>query len=225
MFEHAYCINLQRSSDRRESALQEFEREGIDVEFFRATDGKVEAPEGIHVSTSEWGCAESHIRVWRDIVENRYDVALVFEDDVSLVPGFMHKLEKVMQELPDDWDFVNLGAVDIFRNDIKKLSDEIIFGQSLLTHAYIITLECAKKWSYFNSNKLTRSIDIHMMYYPSNNMHLREPIAIQNNKTESTIGSLPRSFDYNMFVVKWGFIIILSIVSILLYIFRKPVLG
>ena len=222
---HAYCINLERSPDRRESAFQEFEREGLDVEFFRATDGKVEAPNGIHVSTAEWGCADSHIRVWRDIVENGYDVALVFEDDVSLVPGFMDKLEKVMQELPDDWDFVNLGAVDIFRNDIKKVSDNLIFGQSLLIHAYLITLECAKKWSYFNSNKLTRSIDIHMMYYPSNNIHLREPIVIQNNKTESTIGGLPRSFDYNLFVVKWGFIVILLIVSIILYIFRKQILG
>lgn len=80
---HAYCINLERSPDRRESAFQEFEREGLDVEFFRATDGKVEAPNGIYISKSEWGCADSHIRIWRDMVENGYETALIFEDDVK----------------------------------------------------------------------------------------------------------------------------------------------
>ena len=34
----AYCINLERNPERRESAQAEFEREGLDVTFFRATE-------------------------------------------------------------------------------------------------------------------------------------------------------------------------------------------
>ena len=105
----AYCINLARNPERRAAAQAEFEREGLDVEFFRGTDGKAEAPKGLLITKSEWGCADSHIRVWRDIAEKGYEMALVFEDDISLVPNFTSKLQEVMDELPPDWDFVNLG--------------------------------------------------------------------------------------------------------------------
>ena len=133
-----YCINLERSPERRESARAEFEREGLNVEFFRATDGKAEAPEKLFITKSEWGCADSHIRVWRDMVQKGHEMALVFEDDISLTPNFVSKLREVMDELPDDWDFVNLGTSPGFHIDIRKYSDRLMIGQALTTHAYII---------------------------------------------------------------------------------------
>ena len=96
MIDHVYCINLEQSVRRRESARLEFEREGLEVEFFPATDGKRDAPDGLFITKSEWGCADSHIRIWRDMVEKGYDTVLVFEDDVVLNPNFVSKLEKVL---------------------------------------------------------------------------------------------------------------------------------
>jgi GR25 family glycosyltransferase involved in LPS biosynthesis len=229
MVDHIYCINLERSPERRENAQIQFDREGLEVEFFKATDGKLEASKDLFISKSEWGCADSHIRVWRDIVYNGYDTALVFEDDISLDADFKYKLDKIMNELPQDWDFVNLGAPPHFRDDMKKVSENIVAGQSLLAHAYLIRLKCAKKWCDFQSVHLKTAIDVLMMYFPTNNLHVIEPIAHQNETMASTIANVyntdKRSIDYNLIVKRWGFLFVILFVIVVLYIFRKPVLG
>jgi GR25 family glycosyltransferase involved in LPS biosynthesis len=220
---------MEKSVKRRESAQNQFDKAGLDVEFFRATDGKVEAPEGLFISKTEWGCADSHIRVWRDIVYNGYDTVLVFEDDISLVPDFKYKLEQIIDELPPDWDFVNLGAPVNFRDDMKKVSDNVVAGQSVLAHAYLIRLKCAKKWCEFESVHLKVAIDVLMMYFPSINLHVKDPIAHQNESMSSTIANVynldQRFIDYNLIVKRWGFPLIVLCIIIVLYIFRKSVLG
>jgi glycosyl transferase family 25 len=82
---HIYCINLEKRGDRRKTSGVEFAREGLDVEFFPATDGRINAPSGLSVRPSEYGCTMSHTRVWRDMIEKGYETALVFEDDVRLI--------------------------------------------------------------------------------------------------------------------------------------------
>ena len=90
MVDHIYCINLDRRPDRLAKAQAEFDLNDIgEVEIFRATDGRASAPEGILISKPEWGCSDSHIRIWRDVVQNGYECALIFEDDVILVYPFL----------------------------------------------------------------------------------------------------------------------------------------
>ena len=202
----AYCINLERNPERRESARAEFEREGLDVTFFRATDGKAEAPEKLFITKSEWGCAESHIRVWRDMVENGHEMALVFEDDITLVPNFTSKLQEVMSELPEDWDFVNLGTTDGLYINFRRFSDHLMIGQALNAHAYLISRKCAKKWSDFDPKYLKTQFDVFIMNYPSYNIHVEKPLALQNGDV-STIGSMTRTFDWTFFMNRWGLLI------------------
>lgn len=205
---HIYCINLERSPDRRESALQEFEREGLNVEFFRATDGKVEAPNEIYISKSEWGCADSHIRVWRDMVENGYETALIFEDDVKLNPGFIEKLDEIMIELPDDWDFVNLDPNEFYTFNSKKFSSHLTRGFSLGMSAYIINSKCAREWSKWNSKLMKVQIDSFVQQYPVQSFHVFKKLAKQNSDFVSEIGpSFKRTMDWNVFMNKWGLLI------------------
>lgn len=208
----AYCINLDRNPERRESARAEFEREGLDVTFFRATDGKSEAPEGLFITKSEWGCADSHIRVWRDIVEKGHEMALVFEDDISLVPNFSSKLQEVMEELPPDWDFVNLGTTPGLYIDHRRYSEHLMTGQALNAHAYLISRKCAKKWSDFDAKYLKTQFDVFIMNYPSYNFYIEKPLALQNGDT-SSIG-VSRTFDWTFFINRWGLI-----VAFLIFIF------
>jgi GR25 family glycosyltransferase involved in LPS biosynthesis len=199
-------------------ARAEFEREGLDVEFFRATDGKAEAPEALFIPKSEWGCADSHIRVWRDMVENGHEMALVFEDDITLIPNFTSKLQEVMDELPPDWDFVNLGTTPGSYVDHHRYSEHLMVGKALMLHGYIINLKCAKKWAVWESKYLRKAIDVFVMYYPSNNFHVIEPLAIQNGN-ETTIGGLndsERTWDWNLVIEQWGLLAAFIIVIFLL---------
>jgi hypothetical protein len=202
-----YCINLERNPERRENVQGEFEREGLDVAFFRATDGKAEAPDGLFISKSEWGCADSHIRVWRDMVEKGHEMALVFEDDIQLVPNFNSKLMKVMDELPPDWDFVNLGTTDGLHINFKRYSENLIVGQALNAHAYIINRECAKKWAQWDPKYLKSQFDVLVINYPSNNFHVSKALALQNGDVSTIGGDFGRTFDWTFFINRWGLMV------------------
>jgi len=215
----AYCINLVRNPERRASAQAEFDREGLDVAFFRATDGKAEAPEGLMITKSEWGCADSHIRVWRDMVEKGHEMALVFEDDISLVPNFNLKLREIVAELPDDWDYVNLDPNGFYTVDVKQFSSRLMKGLSLATSAYIIRHKCAKQWAEWDSTLMKVQVDSFITQCPVQYFHVREPIARQDQKHTSEIGGLTtvRTMDWHVFMKRWGLITAVLIIFAILY--------
>lgn len=72
------------------------------------------------------GCALSHIRVWEEVAEQGLRAALIFEDDAALVPGFSAKLERCMQDLPEDWDILLGGCVGMCHKN-KTYTNPIIY--------------------------------------------------------------------------------------------------
>ena len=219
----AYCINLARNPERRAAAQAEFAREGLDVAFFRATDGKAEAPEGLLITKSEWGCADSHIRVWKDMVENGHEMALVFEDDISLVPNFNLKLQEVLKELPDDWDYVNLDPNGFYTVDVKQFSSLLMKGLSLATSAYLIRHKCAKQWAEWDSTLMKVQVDSFITQCPVQYFHVRERLAWQDQQHTSQIGGLltVRTMDWHVFMRRWGLLVIFLI---FLFIVRRTIL-
>ena len=218
----AYCINLERNPERRESAQAEFAHEGLAVTFFRATDGKAEAPEGLLITKSEWGCADSHIRVWKDMVENGHEMALVFEDDISLVPNFNLKLQEVLKELPDDWDYVNLDPNGFYTVDVKQFSSLLMKGLSLATSAYLIRHKCAKQWAEWDSTLMKVQVDSFITQCPVQYFHVRERLAWQDQQHTSQIGGLltVRTMDWHVFMRRWGLLVIFLI---FLFIVRRTI--
>jgi len=163
---HTYCINLARRTDRRKNAETEFAREGLDVEFFRATDGRIATPDGLYITPGEYGCASSHVRVWQDMVDRGHDLALVLEDDIELCLNFKTKLQSVIQEatLVPDWDLIFMGYITpIFRS---KLTSNLYEAQPLATHSYLINLGCAKKLCNFDPKFMKVGIDFQLNRFP-----------------------------------------------------------
>jgi GR25 family glycosyltransferase involved in LPS biosynthesis len=177
---HIYCINLDKRDDRRRSAEAEFAREGLDVEFFSATDGRINTPKGLCLTPSEYGCVKSHVRIWRDIVENGYESALIFEDDVRLVDNFKVKFNSILDELKGiSWDIIHLGP--ILPIQLTQVTPSLFEGQALGTHAYIISLECAKKISVFEAELIKVSPDFQLNRFPLKFLCVNEPLAKQEN--------------------------------------------
>jgi glycosyl transferase, family 25 len=92
---HAYVINLARSRDRREYITGELKKTGLDYEIFTAVDGRgVDLHDAavIHpsflsrtaASAGSAGASLSHLGVYRKIIEDGRDAALILEDDVKL---------------------------------------------------------------------------------------------------------------------------------------------
>ena len=182
-----YCINLQRRPDRREKVEKEFQREGLEnVEFFTATDG-CDHP---RMNRGECGCTDSHIRVWRDIVAKGHPWALVFEDDARLVEGFKERLEEVLPDLPNDWDYVNLGAVPGFNLFERRVSRNLIKGSSTTAHAYIISQKGAQHLSHWKTSHVHFIVDMQVARTPMNMFYTEKPIAFQNVRGWPVVGFL-----------------------------------
>jgi hypothetical protein len=187
-----YCIHLERRPDRKASVQEEFEREGLDVEFFPGTDGRLLAPDGLLISKSEWGCADSHIRVWRDIVAKGHEMALVLEDDVRLIPNFKSKLESILIEASiyiQNWDFINAGTIIPFEMPLEHVAPSIYRGPSYGGHCYLMSLEGAKKVANWDSRLLHFVNDVQLARSPLAMYFVKDPLANQM-AAESPLGGL-----------------------------------
>jgi glycosyl transferase, family 25 len=92
---HAYVINLARSRDRRSYITAELKKAGVEYEIVTAVDGRdldlsdtaLIDPSFLTrtgVSAGSAGASLSHLSVYRKIIADGHEAALVLEDDVRL---------------------------------------------------------------------------------------------------------------------------------------------
>jgi GR25 family glycosyltransferase involved in LPS biosynthesis len=126
-FDKIYCINLERRPDRWINVKSKFDRLGIDVERFIASDGKdiKNLPEtsffNHFMNKSEYGCLMSHKRVVEDAKKNGYKRVLILEDDVLFHKDFMNLFQRV-KDAPE-WDMLFLGCNSIVPK--HKIQEEL----------------------------------------------------------------------------------------------------
>ena len=196
MTDHVYCINLEKRPDRKAQAQFQFKNAGIKgVEFFKGTDGKAEAPEGIRITKPEYGCSDSHIRVWRDIVKNGYKISLIFEDDIRILPNFGSKLEEVLEDLKyiPDWDYVNLGPL-AWRDRGPRVTENLVSGSAWGAHCYLVSQKCAQKISNWETKDLRYCQDVQIARSPLNMYYTSKPLANQESFGYSTFGVISSWF-------------------------------
>jgi glycosyl transferase family 25 len=92
---HAYVINLARSPERRAYITRELQKTGLGYEIVTGVDGqkvdlndrRVIAPELLAKNdfpAGTAGCALSHLQVYRKVIADGREHAIVLEDDVTL---------------------------------------------------------------------------------------------------------------------------------------------
>lgn len=129
---------------------KQFEHEELDVEFFKACDGRAIGKDGV------FGCAQSHLQIWRDVVEHGYGNAIILEDDAKLVPNFKTKIEELV-EPGTEWDILylfSLGA--IFNRDCNESFYE---GKSMSCLGYVISKSCAERLCRLSCDDIDCAID------------------------------------------------------------------
>ena len=106
---HAYVINLARSLDRRAHITAELKKVGLHYEIVTAVDGQdldlndtaVIDPSfhRIALTAGSAGARLSHLSVYKKIIEDGLDKALVLEDDVVLPHDLANLVESVARHL------------------------------------------------------------------------------------------------------------------------------
>uniref|UniRef100_A0A6C0KU45 Glycosyl transferase family 25 domain-containing protein n=1 Tax=viral metagenome TaxID=1070528 RepID=A0A6C0KU45_9ZZZZ len=101
-----------------------------------------------HAQLGSWGavgCYLSHANIWKKMLDEKIDSAIIFEDDVQFNSGFKDRFEKFMKNLPSDGDVFFLDVSVNFKPlKYDDMFDKIL-GQFWGLHAYIMTNKGAQK--------------------------------------------------------------------------------
>jgi glycosyl transferase family 25 len=96
---HAFYINLERRTDRREQIEKELSDKGIALERFPA----IEISQQGHI-----GCSLSHLTVLKIARERKYESVMIFEDDFEFLVT-KEEWDQLIQRLPASYDVVMFG--------------------------------------------------------------------------------------------------------------------
>ena len=99
-------------------------------------------------NVGQLGCYLSHFSLWKYIVENSLEMAIVLEDDVKIYKNFNRIIDTVFENLPVKFDYVHLFIHPDKQNVTYlegKEGDIIPAEDNFGTVAYIISLRGAKR--------------------------------------------------------------------------------
>jgi len=157
MFDATYYINMKDRGDRRANMKQRLSEMGINAvrvdginggEIIDHLDfGQVKKK----LNNAEIGCFLSHHNLYKRILEEGHETALILEDDCLFLEGYKEVVEQALKDIPKDWDMLYLGQANydsikiaqsalLFSNAIKENVSGRLYKASRcwLTHAYVV---------------------------------------------------------------------------------------
>ena len=208
-----YWINLERSKDRKENMDLLFKDdafEGIPTQRINAYDGKLE-PKTVFdklvvdvkkQSDYEYACFLSHLEAIRTFNESPYNVALIFEDDVTLKfkKYWKKSVKEIIDNAPEDWDIIQLSYIYYHQNpDVMFLSWENnpdydkAYGNYYSNLSYIINkngshklLNIYRNNKYYPFQNIANVSDVYL-FQLTNAYTYKYPMFIYKTNNNSTI--------------------------------------
>jgi len=100
------------------------------------------------------GCTFSHMLLWKNMVDNNIKEMIVLEDDVEIPSDYEDKIKNIVNELPEDYDFLYLFVHPVIIKNMESVENQkyTIPGKKLIvkgyktwgTVGYLLTLKTAK---------------------------------------------------------------------------------
>ena len=155
-----FVINLKSATEKRETMKNTLNQYTNDYIFFDAINGKelknseykinlnwMNPYDNTHTTYGEVGCTLSHYTLWKKMVDENIEQALILEDDIVINnPDFISIIEKIPINM---YDLIYVGRKKM--TDIKE-EQAIDIHSSLVKPtfsywgcAYVLTLSGAKK--------------------------------------------------------------------------------
>ncbi|XP_034458439.1 procollagen galactosyltransferase 2 [Hippoglossus hippoglossus] len=181
-FDEIYLINLRRRQDRRDRMLFSLNELEIDVKVVDAVDGNALNSSDIKIlgvdllpgyydpfsgrtlTKGEVGCFLSHYFIWKEMVDEQMDKALVLEDDVRFQANFKRRVLRLLEELKQvelDWDIIYFGRKQVnpgSEKEVENVHNLVYAGYSYWTLSYAISLQGAQK--LINAEPLSKMLPV-----------------------------------------------------------------
>ena len=161
MIDKIFICHWDKLTDRKEELIKVLSEENIfDYEFVCDYDKdtwseeeikydfpkifKVVEGYGRKLKSSEISLSLKHVKIIREVAE-KYEYALVLEDDVILCDNFVEEFLESHNQLPDDWDIAWVGTCCGLHAPTSEGKRVYRVNGSRCTHAYAISNIGAKK--------------------------------------------------------------------------------
>ena len=201
-----FILHYSKLTERKQSVLAQFKKHNItDYEFIELFDKDTRMDTSMFIpnySLSLISLILKHFWVYKEIM-NKYDCALILEDDAVLADNFIELLNKYITELPNDYDMLFIGdGCNLHMQNISKeicVYEKCLYpthwggdGASRCTDSYIVNKKCAiKLCDYINklNYKINMSIDWWINRAARDNnlkVYWSEPTIVTQNKAFKT---------------------------------------
>ena len=110
-FENVFVINRNVDIHRMDKTHDILSQNNIEYSRYEAV--VIDKEVNSNITNEMLGCALSHMNIWKKIVSNNLENALIFEDDMMMVDNWEDTLHKSINDLPKDWDILTLGNFGI----------------------------------------------------------------------------------------------------------------
>ncbi len=158
-----FIINLKESTDRRQYMINEMKKTNLEYEFFDAVNGRnIRNIDEIYLredsfkkirkilTYGEIGCAMSHLLIYKKMIDENIEQALILEDDIIVSNDFKHVFNELLKIKKNNY-VILLGQSDpqllkkIYRQTVApKYSLVKIFDSGYGTYGYIIDNAAAR---------------------------------------------------------------------------------
>ncbi len=155
-----YIVNLEKDVERKASIKAQLDDLNLDYEFISAVYGKNLTQEEIsrlspdfektRLTLPELGCALSHLKVYKKIIENNDSIALILEDDVKINSDIKKYLDLIAHYYNSNKpEIILLGRVNEYIESFKKQLDNtyslVNVIDSVGAYGYCINQKAAEK--------------------------------------------------------------------------------
>jgi GR25 family glycosyltransferase involved in LPS biosynthesis len=145
VFDRIFVLTIPSFTDRIENMKQRLE--GVDYEFFYGTYGG-----DLDVTRGQLSCALSHYNIYKKIVEEDIQNALILEDDCIFTEN-INRIDEYAKQLPDEYSVFYLGFQEGSAGSGYSSNLNILTGRGVgHTHAMNVKKSCAELMLEFNKN-------------------------------------------------------------------------
>ena len=134
-FDDIVVFNLPSRTDRLLESMEQFEQYNIPVRRYEAIVDESNGAEGLR---------KTLVKYFTECVENKRQNVLVFEDDVLFKEDPNPIMDKVVTQIPIDYDCIFLGC-QVTNSFVKAHSENLLLlRQAYSTHAVCYSLKAMK---------------------------------------------------------------------------------
>ena len=149
---NSFCISILSHKLRTEKMQKRFKEFNLDICIWNASTKETLTDNfAYYLNDGQKGCAQSHFNIWKHIINNNLEYALILEDDACFDKEFYKKVNDFEKDIKDpDWDAMFLNASE----EINITNTWTLVNEQYMAAGYILSNRGARKLIDMFSSRL-----------------------------------------------------------------------